>query len=98
MNNGLIILITQKNLRGLKCFGGYFVVAQHLGDFRNTLIHSEFAYAHEIFREVKDTYFKDEPSFKELSMGMSDDYRIAIKEGTTMVRIGSYIFGERNYE
>lgn len=64
----------------------------------DTLIHSEFAYAHEIFREVKDTYFKDEPSFKELSMGMSDDYRIAIKEGTTMVRIGSYIFGERNYE
>lgn len=64
----------------------------------DTIIHSEFAYAHKIFKEVKETYFKNEPSFRELSMGMSDDYKIAVEEGSTMVRIGSYIFGERNYE
>ncbi|MGK0377570.1 MAG: uncharacterized pyridoxal phosphate-containing UPF0001 family protein, partial [Patiriisocius sp.] len=40
---------------------------------------------------------KNNPSFKELSMGMSSDYNIAIKNGSTMVRIGSDIFGARNY-
>ena len=42
-------------------------------------------------------YFKDEESFKEISMGMSGDYEIAIEEGSTMVRVGSKIFGERIY-
>lgn len=39
---------------------------------------------------------KDKPEFKEISLGMSSDYNIAIEEGSTMVRIGSLIFGERN--
>ena len=43
------------------------------------------------------TYFTDTESFKEISMGMSHDYPIAIREGSTMVRVGSKIFGERNY-
>ena len=45
---------------------------------------------------MKENYFKDD-SFKEISMGMSDDYPIAIEEGATMVRVGSKIFGARNY-
>ena len=49
------------------------------------------------FREVKEKWFADEASFSEISMGMSDDYRIAIEEGSTMVRIGSTIFGSRQY-
>ncbi|MCD8260601.1 MAG: YggS family pyridoxal phosphate-dependent enzyme, partial [Bacteroides sp.] len=44
-----------------------------------------------------NSYFKDFLSFKELSMGMSDDYPLAIEAGSTLVRVGSRIFGERNY-
>ena len=51
----------------------------------------------EIFDELKTTYFAGNPEFKELSMGMSGDYRIAVEEGSTMVRVGSAIFGARNY-
>ena len=50
-----------------------------------------------LFDQVKNQYFKDVTSFSELSMGMSDDYQIAIEEGGTMVRIGSSIFGHREY-
>ena len=49
------------------------------------------------FQEIKDSYFSNQPAFKEISMGMSDDYPIAIAEGSTLVRIGSKIFGQRNY-
>ena len=60
-------------------------------------IRREFATLSAFFREAKETYFKDAPTFKEISMGMSDDYPIAIEEGSTLVRIGSRIFGARNY-
>jgi pyridoxal phosphate enzyme (YggS family) len=58
----------------------------------------EFAHLHQIFDEIKTKYFADEPAFSEISMGMSGDYKIAIAQGSTMVRIGSLIFGERNYQ
>ena len=51
----------------------------------------------DIFDTLKEDYFKDKDSFSEISMGMSDDYPIAIEEGATMVRVGSKIFGARNY-
>lgn len=47
------------------------------------------------FEGIKLSFFRKEESFKELSMGMSNDYKIAIEEGSTMVRIGSSIFGSR---
>ncbi|GGE39494.1 hypothetical protein EV200_107157 [Pedobacter psychrotolerans] len=47
------------------------------------------------FDGLKASFFKDEDSFKEISTGMSADYKIAIEEGSTMVRIGSSIFGKR---
>ncbi len=59
-------------------------------------IRKEFACLKTYFDKLKTTFFADNPEFKELSMGMSGDYRIAIEEGSTMVRIGSTIFGERN--
>jgi len=62
-----------------------------------TEIQQEFHLAHQTFLEVKEHYFADAPYFKELSMGMTDDYPIAVREGATMVRIGSKIFGSRNY-
>lgn len=60
-------------------------------------VRMEFRFLKNLFNEVKQTYFKNHPWFKELSMGMSSDYRIAIEEGSTMVRIGSNIFGHRSY-
>ncbi|MDR1926634.1 MAG: YggS family pyridoxal phosphate-dependent enzyme [Endomicrobium sp.] len=54
-----------------------------------------FRQAHNLFEDIKKT--SNNSDFSVLSMGMSDDYKIAIEEGSTMVRIGSAIFGERDY-
>ncbi|MBP6235525.1 MAG: YggS family pyridoxal phosphate-dependent enzyme [Saprospiraceae bacterium] len=59
------------------------------------LIRSEFRSLKEIFTSLKSRFFMENPFFNEISMGMSGDYKIAIEEGSTMVRIGSAIFGER---
>ena len=60
-------------------------------------VRKEFKYLKTIFNTLKAEYFPDQPQFKELSMGMSEDYPIAIEEGATLVRIGSKIFGARIY-
>ena len=60
-------------------------------------IRSEFTLAKSLFVEMKTRFFADEPSFCERSWGMSHDYRIAVEEGSTMVRIGTTIFGPRVY-
>ena len=60
-------------------------------------IHREFHTLHEYFKLLKNKYFSNNPDFKELSMGMSEDYPIAIEEGSTLIRVGSAIFGARNY-
>lgn len=60
-------------------------------------IANEFDTVCQLFGEVKECFFVDEPSFRELSMGMSGDYQIAQEHGSTMVRVGSLIFGERDY-
>ena len=57
----------------------------------------EFQTAKDFFDEVKDRYFADDPAFCERSWGMSDDYPIAVTHGSTMVRIGTTIFGPRIY-
>lgn len=62
-----------------------------------TQIRKEFAALKSYFDNLKTNYFSGNPQFKEISMGMSGDYLIAVEEGSTMVRIGSTIFGERNY-
>jgi hypothetical protein len=58
-------------------------------------VKKEFRYLRDCFNSLKDAYFKTSTSFKEISMGMSGDFKIAIQEGSTMVRVGSLIFGER---
>lgn len=57
----------------------------------------EFDGVRALFGVVKSRFFADEPSFREISMGMSGDYLIAQEHGSTMVRVGSMIFGERIY-
>ncbi|MBD3749130.1 MAG: YggS family pyridoxal phosphate-dependent enzyme [Sphingobacteriales bacterium] len=58
-------------------------------------IKEEFYELKTLFEGIKLSYFKNESSFKEISMGMSSDYKIAIEQGSTLVRIGSDIFGQR---
>jgi pyridoxal phosphate enzyme (YggS family) len=61
----------------------------------NVQVGSEFGYLAECFNNLKTGYFEKNPRFKEISMGMSGDFEIAIDSGSTMVRIGSLIFSER---
>ena len=61
------------------------------------VVEKEFRYLADSFRQLKQAYFQDKAYFKELSMGMSDDYQVALRCGSTMIRVGSIIFGERNY-
>ena len=58
-------------------------------------IKDEFYELKTLFDGIKQSFFRKEDSFKEISMGMSSDYKIAIEEGSTMVRLGSTIFGQR---
>ena len=60
-------------------------------------IKREFRQLHGFFGTIKEKYFSQDPDFRERSMGMSDDYTIAIAEGSTMVRVGSLLFGKRDY-
>jgi pyridoxal phosphate enzyme (YggS family) len=58
-------------------------------------IADEFESLTNIFNEAKSVFLKNENSFTEISMGMSGDYKIAIEKGSTMIRLGSSIFGSR---
>lgn len=60
-------------------------------------IKEEFRSLHTFFNEVQKDFFADLTFFRELSMGMSHDYPLAVAEGSTLVRVGSKIFGERTY-
>lgn len=83
-----------KNLNNINICGvmGMATFTDNAAQVRN-----EFKNLKNIFETLKENYFKEKVSFKEISMGMSDDYPIAIEEGATMVRVGSKIFGARNY-
>ena len=61
-------------------------------------VRGEFQHLHRIFQDLKTQFFSQNHDFKEISMGMSEDYHIALEEGSTLVRIGSSIFGPRNYD
>jgi uncharacterized pyridoxal phosphate-containing UPF0001 family protein len=58
-------------------------------------VRKEFASLKNMFIILKNTYFPFTSSFKEISMGMSGDYQIALEEGSTMIRVGSLLFGSR---
>jgi pyridoxal phosphate enzyme (YggS family) len=60
-------------------------------------VRQEFQNLKRIFDRLKGTHFSSELHFDQISMGMSGDYKIAIEEGSTMIRVGSSIFGSRNY-
>ena len=60
-------------------------------------IRREMTIARDFFDEMKEKYFADDANFCERSWGMSDDYPIALETGTTMIRVGTKIFGPRVY-
>ena len=60
-------------------------------------VRREFRNLHSIFDDQQARYFHDNPSFKEISMGMSHDWQVAVLEGSTIIRLGSSIFGARDY-
>jgi pyridoxal phosphate enzyme (YggS family) len=60
-----------------------------------TQVASEFRTLKQIFETLSNNYFQGQTYFKEISMGMSGDYQLAIQNGSTMVRVGSKIFGGR---
>lgn len=60
-------------------------------------VRQEFQQLKQLFEQVKTQYTSVNIAFTELSMGMSGDYKIALEEGSTLVRLGSLIFGARNY-
>ena len=90
----LLEKLEQNPLQGVEICGlmgmASFVEDQHQ-------IKAEFEELNAAFSEIREKYISAHPNFKELSMGMSGDYKIAIGCGSTMVRIGTTIFGARNY-
>lgn len=82
-----------QNLKNIRIVG-LMGMATYTDD--ENLIREEFANLKRYFEEIKEKYLSDN-SFSELSIGMSADYKIAIEEGSTMIRLGSSIFGIRFY-
>ncbi len=74
---------------------GLMAMATNTND--KTIVKEEFRQVKKCFEHLKEKYFKEKSDFKEISMGMSQDYELAIEEGSTMVRLGSTLFGARNY-
>lgn len=74
---------------------GLMMMASNVEDQEQ--IRKEMTFASNLFDELKATYFSDDPEFKERSWGMSHDYPIAVECHSTMVRVGTAIFGPRVY-
>ena len=79
-----------KEMKNVKIKG---LMAMASNTNENSIIRSEFVHAKKIFDEINN----GDKSFEILSMGMSNDYKIAIECGSNMIRLGSLIFGKRNY-
>lgn len=83
-----------KEMNNIKILG---VMGMATNTENKTVVAEEFKTLKYAFDEFKESYSASNIDFKEISMGMSSDYNIALKEGSTMVRIGSAIFGARQY-
>lgn len=80
-----------KELKNIRLRG---VMAMASFSYNETIVRGEFREVKVIFDEFKNKYFNDNEYFDTISMGMSGDYKIAIEEGATTVRVGSSIFHE----
>nr|WP_319398473.1 YggS family pyridoxal phosphate-dependent enzyme [uncultured Carboxylicivirga sp.] len=93
----LLEILNQKTLEELThvTIKGLMGMATYTDD--EAQIRKEFASLKNLFEELKQEVFTTNNDFTEISMGMSGDFILAIEEGSTMVRVGSSIFGKRNY-
>jgi len=76
------------------CISGVMGMATFTDDTEQ--VRNEFRTLKSIYNELKMSFFEDSNDFKVISMGMSGDYEIAIEEGSTLIRVGSSIFGARD--
>ena len=90
----LLESLSQKPLEGIEICG-LMGMASFVDDTNQ--IRGEFETLKRVFDKVREKYISTLPNFTELSMGMSGDYKIAVECGSTMVRIGTTIFGARDY-
>ncbi|MDC0231228.1 YggS family pyridoxal phosphate-dependent enzyme [Aureispira] len=81
-----------KEMKNIKIVG-----IMGMGTFTNNMqqIRTEFIQLRTYFKELKNNFFVDDDFFREISMGMSGDFEIALEEDSTMVRVGSLLFGSR---
>jgi len=79
-------------LKNVRIVGLMGIASNHAAEKQTT---DEFTELKVLFDGIKLSFFRKEDSFKEVSMGMSGDYKLAVEAGSTMVRIGSSIFGKR---
>ncbi|MEY2829555.1 MAG: hypothetical protein RIQ33_1413 [Bacteroidota bacterium] len=89
----LVKEIHQQNFKNILIVG---IMAMATNTDDESKIEMEFIEVKQIFEKLQSEYFSSSNSFKQISMGMSSDYKLAIKHGSTMVRIGSLLFGSRN--
>ena len=75
---------------------GVMGIATHTDD--QAQVRREFAQLHEYFLELKAQYFEADDRFQEVSMGMSQDWPLAVAAGSTLIRVGSAIFGARSHQ
>ena len=92
--DGILTSMDFKNLQNIRIRGlmGIATFTENMDQVR-----SEFKQLKGIFDSLRIKFFDGKDYFSELSMGMSGDYKIAIEEGATIIRVGSILFGERNY-
>jgi len=83
-----------RNMPGVQ-LAGIMCMASQTNDKEQ--IAKEFESAYQFFVHARDTYFKEDKYFKECSWGMSNDYPIALTHGSTLIRVGTRIFGNRIY-
>lgn len=82
----------RKEMKNIRITG---VMGMASNTFDTELVRQEFSYLRDVFQNVRYDFFLNDIFFREISMGMSGDFMIAAQEGSTLVRIGSSIFGER---
>lgn len=90
-------MLAQNNWRQLQNIRLAGVMGMATNTDNTQQITDEFRSLSDFFQEIKNTYFKEDDGFCEISMGMTHDYHLAVEQGSTLVRIGTKIFGERNY-
>lgn len=91
------VLLASKEFKAMRNISIKGVMGMATFTDDENMIRAEFRMLRSYYQQLQSSHFANDASFCEISMGMSSDYLLAIEEGSTIVRIGSLIFGERQY-